>query len=201
MWQEAADLIVTSALRRTLQTTLRTWGSAVERLGIENVICLPEAQECLDFPCDCGSSKEELEQDPEFTDFDFSRLTPGWNTKTGFWASDPRSIANRTKWVRQFLRDRPEKNIVLVAHGDFLREITCDASGPSTYMWGQVEIQMFKFDDNTVRQDECYLVSAEASREAQGRMYTMLGKDRIREIIGRPSTPGYAPGKNNDGKI
>ena len=48
--QKAADLIVTSPLQRTLQTTLLGWAPAVKRLGLENVICLPEVQECNDFP-------------------------------------------------------------------------------------------------------------------------------------------------------
>lgn len=136
---------------------MRSWRPAIDRLGIENVICLPEAQECLDFPCDCGSDRAELEKDPEFKGLNFDRLTPDWNTKTGFWAPDDESVANRTKWVRHFLRDRPEKNIVLVAHGDFLREITCDATGPDVYYWNQVEIQIFEFDQSTVDKDECFI--------------------------------------------
>ena len=155
--QQSADLIVTSALRRTLQTTLRTWAPAIERLGRENVICLPEAQECMDLPCDCGSSRAELEADPEFAGLDFSRLTPDWNTKTGFYASDRRSLVNRVKWVRHFLRDRPEEKIVLVVHGDFLREITCTASGPTRHWWDHVEIQVWEFDSATVDKDECFL--------------------------------------------
>ena len=40
------DLVVSSPLKRTLQTTKLGWAPALERLGIENVICLPQAQEC-----------------------------------------------------------------------------------------------------------------------------------------------------------
>jgi len=155
--QDSVDLIVTSPLKRTLQTTLRTWGPAVKRLGIENVICLAEAQECNDYPCDTGSPREELEKDPDFAGLTFARVTPDWTSKANFWAADRVSIANRCEWVRHFLRDRPEKHIVLVAHGDFLRELTCDAHGASTYWWKNVEIQIFKFDETTVDQDECFL--------------------------------------------
>ena len=179
-----------------MQTTLRIWKPAIERLGIENVICLPEAQECLDFPCDIGSPKEDLEQEPEFAGLLFDRLTPDWISKTDFWAPDSLSVAKRTKWVRHFLRDRPEKNIVLVAHGDFLREITCDTNGPSRYMWDQVEIQIYEFDEATVEQDECFIKIAEASRQASGRMHTLLGRDQIKGITERPSTPGYKPERN-----
>lgn len=45
------DLVVTSPLQRTLQTTKLGWGEAVKRLGIQNVICLPQAQECNGHPC------------------------------------------------------------------------------------------------------------------------------------------------------
>lgn len=169
--QQQVELIVTSPLRRTLETTLRTWAPALERLGIENVICLPEAQECLDFPCDSGSSKQELEQDPQFAGLNFSRLTPDWTSKTGFWAPDSQSIAKRAKWVRHFLRERPENAIVLVAHGDFLRQITCDADGPSTYMWKNVEIQKFRFDEATVDQDDCFLKLVELSARPKALPY------------------------------
>lgn len=40
------DLVVSSPLKRTLQTTKLGWAPALERLGIENIICLPQAQEC-----------------------------------------------------------------------------------------------------------------------------------------------------------
>ena len=67
--QQKVDLIITSALTRTLQSTKLGWGPAIERLGIENVICLPQAQECNAFPCDTGSSREELEALDEFKGF------------------------------------------------------------------------------------------------------------------------------------
>merc|ERR1711964_529225 len=67
--QQEAEVVVSSPLKRTLQTTKLAWGPAVERLGIENVICLPEAQECNALPCDTGSAKEVLEKDPELKGF------------------------------------------------------------------------------------------------------------------------------------
>lgn len=42
--QGEVDLIITSALKRTLQTTLLGWGPAMKRLGQQNVICLPQLQ-------------------------------------------------------------------------------------------------------------------------------------------------------------
>lgn len=166
--QAIVDLVVTSPLRRTLETTLLGWGPAVNRLGVENVICLPAAQECNDFPCDTGSSRADLEKISEYAGLDFSLLTPDWNSKTGFWAADPQSLAHRAKTVRHFLRDRPEKEIVLVAHGDFLRRITADAEGPSGYMWRNVEVQVWKFDESSVDEDECFLRFEEEIEKAGG---------------------------------
>lgn len=183
--QKQVDLVVTSPLSRTLQTTLLGWGPAVKRLGIQNVICLPEAQECNDYPCDTGISREELEQDPEFDGLNFSRLTPDWTSKQGFWAPDPRSKANRAKTVRQFLRDQPEKDIVLVAHGDILREITADAQGSSSYMWKNAEVRVFKFDPQTVDKDECFLHLEKVIEAAGGYGPTSTMMDFAEEANGK----------------
>lgn len=148
---QEADLVVSSPLKRTLQTTKLGWKDAIDRLGgLSKVVCLPQAQECNDFPCDAGSSKEVLEADPEFSGFDLSLLTPDWTSKKGFWGPDPTSIRLRAKWVRQWLRDRPEKTIVLVAHGDILRQLTCSKTGPSGYMWRNAEAMIYEFDQDTL---------------------------------------------------
>ena len=183
--QEQTELVVTSPLQRTLQTTLRGWAPAIKRLGIENVVCLPEAQECNDFPCDCGSPRDVLESDSEYIGLDFSRLTPDWTSKTGFWAPDARSLANRAAAVRRFLRDRPEKNIALVAHGDILRELTCDARGSSTYMWRNVEVGIFRFDPKTVDRNECYLKFDEIVEAAGGYGPTSTDMDVDGEANGK----------------
>ena len=157
----------------------------MKRLGIQNVICLPEAQECNDFACDTGSSRDVLSQNPAFAGLDFSRLTPDWTSKMDFWSPDALSIANRARVVRQFLRDRPEKDIVLVAHGDILRQITCDASGPSSYMWKNAEVQVFTFDPETVDQ-ECFLKLKDVIEAAGGYAPTSSTKaDILPEINGK----------------
>lgn len=165
--QDKVDLIVTSPLRRATHTTLSGWKQAISRLGLSNVIVLPEAQECMDVPCDTGSSKENLEQDSDFTGLNLSRLTPDWTSKKGFYAPDSISLANRARWVRQFLRERPEKEIVLVCHGDFLRELTADAKGPSRHMWSNVEMRIYSFDPQTLG-SECFFELEEAPEATRG---------------------------------
>ena len=108
-------------------------------------------------PCDTGSSKKELEANPEFSDFNLSLLTPDWTGKKDFYAPDSKSILNRARWVRQWLRERPEKTIVLVAHGDILRQITAGPEGASEYMWKNAEARIFKFHSESVNDDDCFL--------------------------------------------
>ncbi|KAI2621387.1 phosphoglycerate mutase-like protein [Hypomontagnella submonticulosa] len=168
--QQEADLIISSPLRRTLQTTTLGWAPAIERLGgPRKVVCMPQAQECNNLPCDTGSSREALEADPEFAIYDLSPLTPDWNSKQGFWAPTEEALRNRARWVRKFLLDRPEKNIVLVAHGDILRRITVHPkTGPSSYPWKNAEVRIFEFDPQYVDTEECFLYQKENVAAAGG---------------------------------
>ena len=59
--------------------------------------------------------------------------------------------------MRQWLRDRPEQDIVLVAHGDILRNILAGPRGPSSYPWKNAEARIFKFDRKYVDTDDCFL--------------------------------------------
>jgi len=72
-------------------------------------------------------------------------------------AADENSLNTRAQWVRQYLRGRPEKNIVLVAHGDILRRITASQSGNSTYQWKNAEVRLYNFDPDFVDKDACFL--------------------------------------------
>lgn len=130
-------------------------------------------------PCDTGSSREKLEANPEFADFDFSKLTPDWTSKQGFWAPDSESILNRARWVRQWLRARPEKTIVLVAHGDVLRQITAGPSGPSTYHWKNAEARVFHFDSKSVDSEDCFLDQEKIVAAAGGYEPTSTEMDLI----------------------
>ncbi|KAI1770715.1 phosphoglycerate mutase-like protein [Hypoxylon cercidicola] len=167
--QKEADLIVSSPLRRTLQTTTLGWAPAIERLGGPGkVVLLPEAQECNALPCDTGSSREALAADPEFAIFNLDPLTPEWNSKQGFWAASEEALFNRARAVRQFLRTRPEKNIVLVAHGDILRRITARPKGISDYPWKNAEVRIFEFDPEYVDTEDCFLYQKEDVAAAGG---------------------------------
>lgn len=57
--------------------------------------------------------REDLEADPEFEGLDFSSLSTEWTSKKGIY--DPENVIERAKWVRNWLRARPEKEIVVGA--------------------------------------------------------------------------------------
>lgn len=152
--QSRAQVILSSALKRTLQSTKIGYAPAIERLGgLGKVVLLPQLQECNAFPCDTGSAKEVLERDPELQGFDFSPLTPDWTSKQGFYAADNVSLNKRAQWIRQYLRSRPEQDIVVMAHGDILRRITGEQ-----YPWKNAEVRLFQFNPASVDTDACPLV-------------------------------------------
>ncbi|CUA76536.1 hypothetical protein RSOLAG22IIIB_12351 [Rhizoctonia solani] len=155
-FQNVPEVILTSAFRRTLSTTLLAMPQAFERLLPQGkVILLPQLQETHAHPCDTGSDREVLEQAEEFKDrgFDWSPLTEDWNKNQGFYAPTPEALAGRARWVRRFVRDRPETEILLVGHGGIFREIdgrmkrsTDPAVIGSLSRWGNVECRVYTFE-------------------------------------------------------
>ena len=77
-------------------------------------------------------------------------LTPDWTSKEGFYASTVPALQRRARWVRQWLRDRPERAIVVVAHGDVLRYITDGFN--SSRLWANAEVKEYTFEKD--EQDE-----------------------------------------------
>ena len=124
---ESIELLVCSPLRRTIYTTLLAFSQDLDRCG--TVIALPEAQETADVPCDTGSDVSALRQEMADKPVDLSRVTDGWNSKSGRWAPIPKALEKRAKEVRQWLKARPEKAIVLVTHGGFVHYFTEDWTG------------------------------------------------------------------------
>lgn len=140
--QQSAQLLVSSPLRRTLQTSLMGLPSLIGRLGgPSSIIALPELQENSSSPADTGSSRETLERMEEFDGIDFGRLAKHWNSKTGFWAPDPKSLKIRAAWTRKWLAERPEEEIVIVSHGSALKFLT-EEHGPRA-TWDNCECRSY----------------------------------------------------------
>ncbi|KAI8457546.1 histidine phosphatase superfamily [Phakopsora pachyrhizi] len=125
--QTTAKLLVSSPMRRTLQTSLRGLPELIERLGGKSsLVVLDSLQENGSTPADTGSSRSILESFPEFEGIDFSSLDDQWNSKTGYWASDHDSLRRRAQCSLAWLANRKEDEIVVVSHGGALRYLTED---------------------------------------------------------------------------
>ncbi|KAK9896347.1 phosphoglycerate mutase-like protein [Cystobasidium minutum MCA 4210] len=147
---ENVELVVSSPLRRALETTLLGLQPVLDRVGRRSVVILPHAQECNIHPCDTGSAAEELVKDPAFEGLDFRMLSkrPDWTSKQGFWSNDPACLHARAKYVRRWLRDQPEKRIVLVSHGNFLRYLVSRAETDDLFANGEIRSYTFASDDD-----------------------------------------------------
>lgn len=72
-----------------------------------------------------------------------SSLKPDWTSKEGKYSAEPKALSARAQRVRQFLRNRPEQKIVLIAHGDILRYIVYGQQDSSP--WANAEVRTYTF--------------------------------------------------------
>lgn len=80
---DTVELLVSSPMRRALQTTLIGFEPEVKR-GLK-VVALPEAQEAGDLPCDTGSDVGVLREEfDEHGPVDLGLVAEDWNVKVGF---------------------------------------------------------------------------------------------------------------------
>jgi len=158
--QKTAELLVSSPMRRPLSTMVVGYPDLRKRLESEGkpVVILPSLQECNDLPCDIGSPREELEANPEYAGLDFSALTPDWISKEGFYAATVPALQARARWNRKWLRARPERDIVLVAHGDCLRYMTEGFNSHNDWANAEVREYTFKVDEEDDAESEAWLV-------------------------------------------
>ncbi|KXL44839.1 hypothetical protein M433DRAFT_58341 [Acidomyces richmondensis BFW] len=143
---EKVELLLASPLRRALQTCALSFEPAVNR-GLQ-IVALPMAEEASDAPCDTGSEVEVLKR--EFPQVDFDHLSHGWFVHEGEYAIDPASLNLRAAKLRRFIRDRPEREIVLVSHGFFNHYLTGDVNDlgeQTTPWWKETELRTYSFID------------------------------------------------------
>lgn len=125
-YHNSVELLVASPLRRTIHTALLSFKSEVER-GVP-AIALPELQEISTVPADTGSDAEMLKQEMKDEPIDLGLVHEGWNSKLGKWIPTGEAIEARAREARQWLKARPEKEIVVVTHGGLLHYLTEDWS-------------------------------------------------------------------------
>ena len=139
---ESVGLVISSPLRRAIQTTLEAFTNVLDRgyfdensgHGIQEgakLLLEPDLQERSSLLCDTGSDRQDLET--LFPSLDFSSLRVGWQLKEGFYSADEDAVKRRAKEVRHRLReqvnasnDSRRKDIVVVTHGVFMKYLAED---------------------------------------------------------------------------
>lgn len=134
--------IISSPLRRALQTTLAGFSSILDKQyfgessgqGIDGGAKLsldPDLQERSNEPCDTGSSASELAK--AFPSLSFDDLGEHWLKKSGRYASDDDAVRKRAEQMRKSLfetskslENEERKDIVVVTHGVFMKFLTED---------------------------------------------------------------------------
>ncbi|KAI4142245.1 MAG: hypothetical protein L6R39_005022 [Caloplaca ligustica] len=142
------DLLVSSPLRRTMQTTLIAFKPELSR-GVK-YIALPEVQETSDLPCDTGSKLSVLKEEFKDQPVDFSLVPKDWDSKQGKWVANQEAIERRCCEARKWLKDRSEANIVVVTHGGLLHYLTEDWAGCKELQgtrWENCEFRSYRFEE------------------------------------------------------
>ncbi|EED21485.1 phosphoglycerate mutase, putative [Talaromyces stipitatus ATCC 10500] len=174
-YQSSIDLIVSSPLRRTLQTALYSFQPAIKR-GVR-VVAVAELQETSDVACDTGSDVADLKREfaerrlvPMPSSLDLSQVPENWNKKTGKWAPSSDALISRARAARQWLMQRPEKEVVVVCHGGFLHYFTQDWSGikaeEHASAWENCDFRTYRFVDSS--DDDATMLETDESRQARG---------------------------------
>lgn len=149
---DQVELLLASPLRRALQTCAISMMPCLDR-GLQ-IIALPIAEECSDAPSDTGSDPADLRS--EFSDkfgkesIAFDHVAEGWHVHEGEYAIDPGALIRRAAKLRRWIKARPEKEVVLVAHGFFNHYITGDVDEKgqqTTPWWNEAELRTFQFVD------------------------------------------------------
>ncbi|KAK9352278.1 histidine phosphatase superfamily [Lipomyces doorenjongii] len=137
---DEVGLIVTSPLRRTIETTLLAFADVLDKRYFEvgsgkgvdggaQLVLDPGLQERSSLPCDTGSDQVVLEK--IFPNLDFSGLHAGWQLKGGLYAPD--AVDDRASSVRRSLadrlvalQDRNRRDVAVVTHGVFMKHLSGD---------------------------------------------------------------------------
>ncbi|KAI5778396.1 histidine phosphatase superfamily [Geopyxis carbonaria] len=175
------DLIATSPLKRTLQTSLLGFSDALA--AGTPLIALAELQETANLPCDTGSPAAELAAIPEFAHIDFSGLPEDWTSKAGRWSAEPDALKKRATWVRRWLLEREEAHVVCVLHGGFLHHLTEDWTGhgvlPGTG-WSNTEFRTYTFKEGS----DSLLETEESRRRRSDKPLGRTELKQVQETVG-----------------
>lgn len=158
---EHVGIIITSPLRRAIQTALTAFPSVLDKSyfeptseqGVENgarLVIDPLLQERSALACDTGSERAILEK--AFPRLDFEGLGRGWPSKEGIFSADDDVVHERARRVRMGLVERIEqlnnadkRDVVVVTHGVFMKFLTEEP---------EIDLPKAGWKSYTVRKDE-----------------------------------------------
>ncbi|KAG9602750.1 phosphoglycerate mutase family protein, partial [Aureobasidium melanogenum] len=154
---DSVALIVSSPLRRALQTAVHALAPALQRDGVK-VVLQPMAQEMNAYACDIGTDRDELERQVKAGDlWDTSLSVPDDKIDFGAkgkWAPDRATVQKRAAKLRSWLFGRKEEVVVVVSHGGFLHALTEDWTGFNASLgtgWQNCEIREFVFTEKSTQ--------------------------------------------------
>ncbi|THW49229.1 phosphoglycerate mutase-like protein [Aureobasidium pullulans] len=149
-YHDKIELLMASPMKRAIQTCQLSFAPVVAR-GLK-IMLMPLAQESSTEHMDTGSDVSEIKE--MFGDLvDEHRIVslfPYWNTNCGRFDSDPEVMMERAQMLRLFIRDREEKEVVLVSHGTFAHALTGNFTSEgvqTTRMWENCEWRSYTFDE------------------------------------------------------
>ncbi|KAE8322461.1 hypothetical protein BDV39DRAFT_209713 [Aspergillus sergii] len=175
-------LILSSPQRCAIQTALLAFSSQAGD-GSLQVVAWPEVQEASDLICDTGRDLHDIQAEYEKLPVDFALVESGWHIKQGKWAPVASRLLERAQIARQWLSQRPEKEIVVVSHGCFLHFLTDDwvnAVNSHATDWANAEVRSFAFAHGM--DESPALCETIQSRERRGLGPVALTKEQQLEL-------------------
>ncbi|KAF8420196.1 histidine phosphatase superfamily [Tirmania nivea] len=205
------NLLVSSPLTRTLQTTLCSFSNFLSTPPNTDMKIIPLAllQECDNIPCDTGrpvevirkefSGKGELtgpelggliEDDEEGEGrIQWEMLDPVFPRKEGIYRGRKEVLEERARQARKWLWEREEEHVVAVLHGGFLHYMTEDWSGHNFIVgtgWYNTEYRTYEFLPVENELNPMYSIQeidwSIKRREAEGQKNKPLSKTEKKEF-------------------
>lgn len=118
------DLIVVSPLHRTLET----YDNIIEKKKYKNILTLSldEIRERIDLPCHKRTLISEKKNKYKFINFDEIKNNHDLMYDKFNGMEPKNNVIQRCKWFINWLKNRKEKNIMIITHGNFLLPMFSD---------------------------------------------------------------------------
>ena len=107
------------------------------------------------------------EQDRTSRQYAPLREQPEWRVKdSGPFSADDKAVLDRARYVRKWLRDRPEQCIVLVAHGTFIQWLLFNRHIGNEVEFANCEVRRYRFAIGSAIDDGAELIHVDGAGEA-----------------------------------